>query len=172
MPVAVRVRLRTAKELVRRPAIKRLAENLLDAVGESRSELCVELVGDHRMRRLNRQYRSRDSSTDVLAFSLREAPGPVSRLIGDVVISMPAVLRQALEHRHSVDDEFAILLIHGILHLCGYDHERGSREAERMRRLERRLFKESCPLPCLLGCRPKARVSKALTAVGMRAEGR
>jgi rRNA maturation RNase YbeY len=102
------------------------------------------------MRRLNRQYRGRDSSTDVLAFSIREAPGPVSRLMGDVVISIPAVYRQALDHRHSVDDEFAMLLIHGILHLCGYDHERGSKDAARMRRQERRLLGRASPLPRLL----------------------
>jgi rRNA maturation RNase YbeY len=150
MPVAVQVRLRLAGERVHRAAIRKFAERVLDAVGESRSELGVELVGDHRMRRLNRQYRGRDSSTDVLAFSIREAPGPVSRLMGDVVISIPAVYRQALDHRHSVDDEFAMLLIHGILHLCGYDHERGSKDAARMRRQERRLLGRASPLPRLL----------------------
>lgn len=150
MPVAVHVRLRRADSRVRRTAIRKFAERVLDAVGESRSELGVELVGDRRMRRLNRQYRGRDSSTDVLAFSIREAPGPKSRLMGDVVISIPAVYRQALDHRHSVDDEFAMLLIHGILHLCGYDHERGSEDAARMRRQERRLLGRTSPLPRLL----------------------
>jgi rRNA maturation RNase YbeY len=154
MPVSVRVRLRNATERVRSTAVRRVAEHLLDAVGESRSELGVELVGDRRMRRLNRQYRGRDVSTDVLAFSIREAPGPASPLMGDVVISIPAVYRQACDHRHSADDEFAILLIHGILHLCGYDHEGGGKEAQRMRRQERRLFDLVCPLPRLLKCKP------------------
>jgi probable rRNA maturation factor len=154
MPVSVRVRLRKANQRVRPTAIRRFAERLLHAVGESRSELGVELVGDRRMRRLNRQYRGRDSSTDVLAFSIREAPGPVSLLLGDVVISIPTVYRQALEHRHSPDDEFAVLLIHGILHLCGYDHERGDKEAQRMRRQERRLFGRVCPVSRLLASRP------------------
>jgi probable rRNA maturation factor len=154
MPVAVHVRLRRAGTRVRRTAVQKFAERLLDAVGESRSELGIELVGDRRMRRLNRQYRGRDSSTDVLAFSIRDAPGPVSRLMGDVVISIPAVYRQALDNRHSVDDEFAMLLIHGILHLCGYDHERGSKDAARMRRQERRLLGRAFPLPRLLDRRP------------------
>ena len=150
MPVSVRVRLPKANEWVRPTAVRRFAESLLDVVGESQSELGVELVGDRRMRRLNRQYRGRDSSTDVLSFSMREAPGPLSPLLGDVVISLPAVSRQALNHRHSINDEFAIVLIHGILHLCGYDHERGSKEAQRMRRQERRLFDLVRPLPRLL----------------------
>lgn len=149
MPVALRVRLRK-RERVRRSAIKRFAETILHAVGESRSELGIELVGDRRMRRLNGRYRGKDSSTDVLAFSIREAPGPVSSLIGDVVISIPAVSRQATSHGHSVDKEFAILLIHGILHLCGYDHELGEKEAERMARRERTLLNDAQPLPCLV----------------------
>jgi rRNA maturation RNase YbeY len=149
MPVALRVRLRK-KERVRRSAVRRFAETILHVVGESRSELGIELVGDRRMRRLNGHYRGKDSSTDVLAFSIREAPGPVSSLIGDVVISIPAVSRQARAHGHSADKEFAILLIHGILHLCGYDHERGKKEAERMARRERMLLNYAQPLPCLL----------------------
>lgn len=152
MPVELRVRLRR-KKLVRRTAVRALAESLLGAVGESHSELGVELVGDRRMRRLNRQYRGKDSTTDVLAFSLREAPCPSSPLLGDVVISIPAVSRQAIAHRHSMDKEFAVLLIHGILHLCGYDHERGWSEAQRMRRQERRLLQGVGALPHLVAGR-------------------
>jgi probable rRNA maturation factor len=153
MPVELRIRLRNKKR-VRRHAVTKLAETILDAVGESRSELGVELVNDRRMRWLNLRYRAQDSSTDVLAFSMREAPGPVSPLIGDVVISIPAVTRQAKTHQHSTDQEFAILLIHGILHLCGYDHERGNQEAQRMNRRERSLLNRVHPLPYLLSHRP------------------
>jgi probable rRNA maturation factor len=150
MPVTVRVRLRKKKR-VRRTAVRRLVEILLHAVGESGSDVGIELVGDRRMRRLNKVYRGKDSSTDVLAFSIREGPGPRSSLMGDVIVSIPAVARQARAHRHSEDDELAILLIHGLLHLCGYDHERGKKEAERMRRRERLLFDGVSPLPRLLG---------------------
>ncbi len=153
MPIELRIRLRNKKR-VRRRAVTKLAETILNAVGESRSELGVELVNDRRMRWLNLRYRAKDSSTDVLAFSMREAPGPVSPLIGDVVISIPAVTRQAKTHRHSTDKEFAILLIHGILHLSGYEHERGNQEARRMNRRERALLNRVHPLPCLLTLRP------------------
>ncbi|MEX5217828.1 MAG: rRNA maturation RNase YbeY [Nitrospiraceae bacterium] len=152
MPIELRIRLRNKKR-VRRRAVMTLAETVLDVVGESRSELGIELVNDRRMRGLNRQYRAKDVSTDVLAFSMRESPGPVSSLLGDVVICIPAVVRQAQASGHSIDKEFTILLIHGILHLCGYDHERGQREARRMHRRERSLLDRVHPLPCLLSRR-------------------
>ena len=152
MPIELRIRLRNKKR-VRRRAVMKLAETILDMVGESRSELGIELVNDRRMRGLNRQYRAKDVSTDVLAFSMRESPGPVSSLLGDVVICIPVVVRQAQARGHSIDKEFTILLIHGILHLCGYDHERGQREARRMHRRERSLLDRVHPLPCLLSRR-------------------
>ena len=152
MPIELRIRLRNKKR-VRRRAVMKLAETILDMVGESRSELGIELVNDRRMRGLNRQYRAKDVSTDVLAFSMRESPGPVSSLLGDVVICIPVVVRQAQARGHSIDKEFTILLIHGILHLCGYDHERGQREARRMHRRERSLLDRVHSLPCLLSRR-------------------
>jgi probable rRNA maturation factor len=89
----------------------------LDAAGMRDGHLSVEIVGDERIRRLNREYRGRDRPTDVLAFPLdgsAEVPGP--RELGDVVIC-PA---------HCED--IAEAAVHGVLHLCGYDHETGSDE--------------------------------------------
>ncbi len=169
MPIELCVRFR-AKNQVRRRAVTRLAGTILHAIGESRSELGIELVSDRRMRNLNRLYRASDSSTDVLAFSMREAPGPLSSLMGDVVISLPAVARQAIAHGHSRDKEFAILLIHGILHLCGYDHERGEKEAQRMNRRERALLKRVHPVPRLLI--HDMRAKKRTLLVRGRKEGR
>jgi probable rRNA maturation factor len=152
MSVVVRVRI-GRNTSVHKIAFKDLAETILDAVGESESELSIELVGDRRIRSLNKQYRGQDIATDVLAFALREAPGPMSPVIGDVVISIPTASRQAIIHRHSVDKELAILLIHGILHLCGYDHERGPKEAARMKLHERMLLKRVLPVPSLIAQR-------------------
>jgi rRNA maturation RNase YbeY len=129
----------------------RLAQRVLDAAGEADAELSLELVGDGRMRRLNRLYRGRDASTDVLAFPMREAAGPRSSLLGDVVISLPTAARRAAEAGRRLDDELAALLIHGVLHLLGYDHERSAREAVRMRRRERAVRKAVGPLPVLVG---------------------
>jgi rRNA maturation RNase YbeY len=149
MPAEVRVRLRRGH--IRRDAVTLLANIILEAVGESSAELYIELIGDHRMQRLNRQYRGKNVPTDVLAFSQRETPGPRSPLLGDVVISVHSVLRQARARHHSADEEIAVLLIHGILHLCGYDHERGEPEARRMRRRELILRRSVNPLPRLIG---------------------
>ena len=111
------------------------------------------------MRRLNRQYRDRDYPTDVLAFPMRDSLR-VTRdalrvkpheMLGDVVISVPTAARQAAARGHTVERELAVLLVHGILHLCGYDHEQGEREARRMRRKERAILQALRPLPKLLG---------------------
>ena len=122
--------------------LERSARAILTALGEPSAELGILFVGDQRMRGLNCRYRGKNRTTDVLAFAMREARTPhTSRLVpdmlGDVVISVPTACRQAIEAGRSLDEELAWLLIHGILHLCGYDHERSEKEARRMYRRER-----------------------------------
>lgn len=102
------------------------------------------------MRTLNRIYRKVDKTTDVLAFAMRESGSPNSALLGDVVISIPTAQRQSRDAGHSVEQELTILLIHGVLHLCGYDHERSEREARRMFRRERAIFRAIRPVPTLM----------------------
>ncbi len=148
MPVLVRSRLR--RKLIFLPRIQTLAQRILAASGVPAAELSLDLVGDRRIRRLNRQYRGRDYPTDVLAFPMRESASPVSSLLGDVVISLHTAARQAEARGHSLDHEVVMLLIHGTLHLCGYNHERGAREARRMRRKERAILESLKPLPKLV----------------------
>lgn len=155
MPVLVRSRAR--RPAVRPRAMAGLAQRVLEAAGEPDAELSLELVGDGRMRRLNRHYRRRDTPTDVLAFPMREAAGPRSPLLGDVVISLHTAERQAAEVGRRLDDELAALLIHGVLHLLGYDHERSDREAARMRRRERAVLQAVRPFPALVGRRAARR---------------
>mgnify|MGYP003341392397 FL=1 len=95
--MAVYLRVRLTRATVRQAALKRLADRVLLAVGEAQSELSLELVGDGRMRRLNREYRNKDRTTDVLAFAMRESSSPVVALLGDVVVSLPTARRQAKE---------------------------------------------------------------------------
>jgi len=78
----------------------------------------VALVSDRRMAALNRRYRSRPRPTDVLSFA---ADG--NGYLGDVVISAPTARRQARRYRHSLAEEIKLLMLHGLLHLMGYDHE-------------------------------------------------
>ena len=119
--------------------IRASLRKLLSLTGQRNAEVSVLLVGDKAMRSLNRQYRGRDRTTDVLSFSLRE--GRFSRLqphvLGDIVVCLPAAARQAKaagEPRHA---EIGRLLVHGYLHLLGYDHERSRAEASRMHVRER-----------------------------------
>jgi rRNA maturation RNase YbeY len=126
-------------------AAKRLrarARRLLGAVGENRSELSIALVDDARMCALNTEWRGKRRTTDVLAFPLREGEGAdhCRGLLGDVVIGVETARRRARSRHRAPDDELARLLVHGVLHLLGVDHVRGS-EARAMRAEERRLLR-------------------------------
>lgn len=136
-----------------------LAENILKAAGASRSDLSLLLVGDRAMRRLNRRYRSKDRTTDVLAFPMQHvrprltshASRFTSSMLGDVVISLLQAERQAARAGHSLEREMAVLMIHGLLHLLGYDHERSAREAARMSRREASVLRRLGRLPRIVG---------------------
>ena len=145
--MAVYIRARLKKASIDLSRFTQVAVNVLSAAGEAQSELSIDLVGDRRMRGLNRKYRQKDRTTDVLAFAMREAEKPVgSPQLGDVVISVPTARRQAREAGHSLDEEVAALLIHGVLHLCGYDHERSEKEAKRMKRREHGILNKVRPM--------------------------
>jgi rRNA maturation RNase YbeY len=141
-------RLRSVK--FHEPRLTGLVNTILSEIGESASELSLSFVGDQRMRGLNRRYRGKDRTTDVLAFAVREGPMVDVRQLGDVVISVPTAIHQAKEDRRSIDAELTTLLIHGILHLCGYDHERSKKEARRMQRRERTIFRKIGRTPRLM----------------------
>jgi rRNA maturation RNase YbeY len=155
MAVILRVRLRRLS--ARQDSLARAARAVLRAVGEPRAELSLELVGDGRMRRLNQVYRGNNRTTDVLAFAMRDAPSPCRRLLGDVVISVPMAMRQAKEAGRSLNEELASLLVHGVLHLCGYDHEKSKREAARMKRRERAVLRSLNVALCRLVMRRRPR---------------
>ena len=138
MQVTTNTRGRRAPALAAR--LGRHARRLLRGLRLRSAELSVVLVSDREMRALNRRWRRRDRPTDVLSFSLREGQGgEVSRSIGDVVISLETAARQAVENGFTIGEEVERLLVHGILHLAGYDHEASPREERRMRRKEREM---------------------------------
>ncbi|MCG8589343.1 MAG: rRNA maturation RNase YbeY [Proteobacteria bacterium] len=124
------------------PRLRRRARGLLRHVGRGRSELSVALVDDEAMRELNQRYRGKARPTDVLSFSLQEGPHAehAGDLLGDVVIDVQEAARQARRAHRGVDDVVARLLIHGVLHLLGHDHERDD-EARVMQMEERRLWR-------------------------------
>jgi probable rRNA maturation factor len=115
--------------------LRRSARKLLVAAGAPNANLSIALVGDRAMRRLNRRHRGDDCATDVLSFAGSAGP---ERMLGDVVISLDRAARQAAGYDASLDSEVRRLLVHGIAHLLGYDHERPL-DRERMLRAERKL---------------------------------
>ena len=137
--VTVDVARRGAARKVSVRGLEATARRILRLLELTDCELSVALVGDEEIRRLNADYRSRDEPTDVLSFPMEDPPPSGPRLIGDVVISVEKAARQARQRRRSLDDELEVLLIHGILHNLGYDHERSSADEREMRALERRV---------------------------------
>lgn len=98
-------------------------------------ELSILFTGDKEIRELNARYRKKDKATDVLSFPLDD-----ETMLGDVVISVETAAKQAKSYRTTFRAEITRLLIHGVLHLLGHDHEGVSKaKAEKMRRLERSL---------------------------------
>lgn len=92
--------------------------------------VAVLLTGDTEIRRLNCEFRSKDKATDVLSFPAGEDHGR-SRLAGDLAISVETAAREAGQRGHPLDTELRILLLHGVLHLAGYDHETDQGEMAR-----------------------------------------
>src|SRR5436309_14803513 len=119
-------------EIVRRDAgkkfpsrkLKAIALKLLELVKQDKAEMSLALVGNAEIQKLNAKLRQKNYPTDVLLFPAQDGmPGAV-RLLGDVSISVDKARQQARERRRTLDDEMATLLIHGVLHRLGYDHER------------------------------------------------
>src|SRR5690606_15544974 len=126
-----------------RALLARRARAVLRLLGHARSELSLALVDDAAIAALNERDRGRPGPTDVLSYSLLEGAHSERRgaLLGDVVISVDTAARQARAARRTLDDECLRLLVHGVLHLLGYDHERGEGEARRRPAAERRALR-------------------------------
>ncbi len=115
---------------------------VLKALTLSDSELSIALVDDSEIEHLNSKWRRQPRPTDVLSFSLIEGafPDHSAGMLGDVVISVETAARQAADRHRSLDEIVTRLMIHGVLHLIGHDHEEDD-EARRMAALERRLWR-------------------------------
>ena len=105
------------------------------APAAARGDVTIALVSDRRIRALNRQFRGKDDATDVLSF-----PSGERGFLGDIVIAAGVARRQAREAGHTLQTEFRVLALHGLLHLLGYDHES---DDGKMARVEARLRKKA-----------------------------
>jgi len=137
---------RNRPALSRAVALRMVSQTLRRArhtFGTRTIEIAVVFVGTARMRALNKRWRGKDKPTDVLAFPLHQpdTKGYTAVSLGDVFICPVIVRRKAALTGLPVRTQMAWTLVHGVLHLCGFDHERGSAAAERMAQLERDILK-------------------------------
>lgn len=115
--------------------LERAAQHALVSAGRPQAQVTILLTDDASIQELNRRYAGIDAPTDVLSFSAWEGdPGFVvapemAAYLGDIVISVPYAARQAAAAGHALDDELRLLVVHGILHLLGYDHATDAEEA-------------------------------------------
>lgn len=126
----------SAKGIPQRASFQAWVDAALHGARRRRTaELSIRLVNADEGRALNRQYRKRDYATNVLSFPADLPAGVALPLIGDLVICVAVVTREAAEQRKAARDHFAHMTVHGTLHLLGYDHE-GDADAEQMEALE------------------------------------
>ena len=121
---------------------REFAEKALRAVGRQEESATVVFVSDRAITDLNRRFRGRKRATDVLSFPIEAArfERSIDSHLGDVVVSVERAETQAKEHGLSFQNEVKQLILHGLLHLCGYDHETDSGQMNRLElRLRRRL---------------------------------
>jgi len=190
--VTVELRCATARGREVARTLEADARALMRLCGLADSELSLMIVGDRAMRSLNRDFRGKDAPTDVLSFPQLEespageadraarpegkragaAPAAPARLLGDVVISLDTARRQARELGVPAAVRLRTLLIHGYLHLLGYDHERSAAAARVMFARERELAAALGPASAAPGRAPKARAQAPRRASPAAATGR
>ncbi|MDH3693714.1 MAG: rRNA maturation RNase YbeY [Gammaproteobacteria bacterium] len=115
--------------------ISRWAQTALNDIEQEKSELTVRVVDENEIRELNRTYRGKDQATNVLSFPFTDPPQTATNILGDVVVCASVIKREAQEQNKAQDAHWAHMIVHGVLHLCGYDHEQQT-QAEQMERME------------------------------------
>lgn len=124
--------------------LKKIARAVLELLEQGEVELSLALVGNAEIRKLNARFRSKDEPTDVLSFPSGARLPTGAQLLGDVVISIERAKRQAREQKVTLREEMVTLLIHGVVHLLGYDHERSAKDARIMGALEKKIRRRLC----------------------------
>jgi len=117
-----------------------IVKKVLKWLDVKNADISLAVVGDEEMKKLNKQYRGKNKTTDVLSFVYEEARGVP--LQGEIIISYPQAAKQAREGGSGVREEVVMLLVHGILHFCGYDHEVGKVQAEKMFGLQEKFLEK------------------------------
>lgn len=137
---------RTPELVIKRPDILRyIGQTLKHLDYDSKCDISVRLVNDEESHQLNLHYRQKDKPTNVLSFP-SDLPEDIVEMLdsiplGDLVISVPVVLREAAEQQKDPQQHLAHLIVHGTLHLMGYDHETSEQDAEDMEAIEIEVLK-------------------------------
>jgi len=142
--MAIQIRNRQRSKSLNSRKIRKELEAALIMLGFNNAELSVSFVSSSQIKTLNESYRGIPKETDVLSFpmedgSTKDTADQRPLMLGDIVISVPKAICQAAEYNTSFDSELRRLLIHGLLHLIGYDHETGAYEKRRMEKKEKEL---------------------------------
>ena len=132
--MGVLIKNRQSKHEISLKAIQQKAQIILNALACPDGELSILIVDDFQMEELNRKYLNRSGPTNVIAFPMREGdfPNTTPQLLGDVVVSVETAEKEGRIANIKMEERFTQLLVHGILHLFGYDHEKNGREAHKM----------------------------------------
>ncbi len=138
----VRIKNQQKRIRISQKRIKEVVKEILRDLGYQKWEVSILLVDDHQIKKINKEYLHRNRPTDVISFSQIEGEYRQinTHLLGDVVISVETAKRQAKENNITLQGEIVFLLIHGILHLLGYDHEGSVRKEREMKDRERKLL--------------------------------
>lgn len=107
-----------------------------------KAEVSINLVGETRIRALNKKYRGRNKTTNVLSFPLDSKPMPRSAImdLGDIFICLPFAKKEAKRENITIEKKLSWLCIHGFLHLLGYDHEKSEKDRKEMEKLENKIL--------------------------------
>jgi rRNA maturation RNase YbeY len=141
MALSIQNRQRTVA--IRTLQVKQRVRQMMDFLGCSNAELSVVFVSDQRMQALNRTYRQQDRPTNVLAFPQQPClpDGPPAPLLGDVIVALPTAVREAQALQQGLEARVIYLILHGLLHLLGHDHEGSTAARRRMAALETKVLR-------------------------------
>ena len=117
------------------------ADTAFSAVKKNSAEVTIRIVDEKEGVELNRKYRDGVGATNVLSFTYADEPWRQKKFLGDVVICAPIVEQEAQSQKKNIEAHWAHMVVHGILHLCGYEHD-GEENAEKMERLETEILSE------------------------------
>jgi probable rRNA maturation factor len=136
MAIAIQNRQRTVK--IQTIVIRRRVQQAMIYLGCAERELSIVFANDQLLQALNRGYRQKDRPTNVLAFpqSAPHADTPDATLLGDVIVSLPTAAREAHHLQQPLEERVIFLIVHGLLHLLGYDHEQSPTARHHMETLE------------------------------------